>query len=160
MPTKRFRLIDCKAYLNGVIRIVEYSSAAIIPPYAAISYVWKGIHQAKHAESFAVAGALDGDPISQEVLRITCITAIEQGVRYIWLDRLCILQTSDTDKDWQIQNMAGVYEKCHMSRATWRAWEGGQISREDSMAVPVVDAARSFTSEGRQIHTLLGAGEW
>ncbi|KAF8346581.1 hypothetical protein F5887DRAFT_1158128 [Amanita rubescens] len=81
VPTKRFRLIDCKAYLNGIIRVVEYSSNAIIPPYAAISYVWKGIHQAKHAESFAVAGALDGDPISQEVLRITCITAIEQGAR-------------------------------------------------------------------------------
>jgi len=99
--------------------------------YAAISYVWKGNlldppeaktywYSATDAadgdryHKFSVAGALDGDPISIHVLKQACLTALKHGARYIWLDRLCIMQTNREDKNWQIRKMSEMYKRCHL----------------------------------------------
>ncbi|KIJ32955.1 hypothetical protein M422DRAFT_783293 [Sphaerobolus stellatus SS14] len=89
------------------------------------------------AGSFAVKGAEDGDMISIDVLRCACIASLlsdeedevdeENGrqlsptrfpnprlrkARYIWLDRVCIMQTSKQDKNWQITQMFELYRRC------------------------------------------------
>jgi hypothetical protein len=56
-------------------------------------------------------GAEDGDPIGVAALRDTCSVAMFRGISHLWLDRLCIVQTSKTDKSWQIRQMADIY--CH-----------------------------------------------
>lgn len=59
-----------------------------------------------------VEGALDGDPISIDVLIHAARASIMAGTKYMWIDRLCIIQTSRIDKDWQVQNMHQVYSLC------------------------------------------------
>lgn len=110
---QNLRLLRCRAYLDErVLRVVEWRSLDIMKtvPYAAISYVWRGNHQSPISDSFAVEGATDSDRIDLEVLRVTCATAAQKGTDYIWMDKLCIMQTSIEDKNWQIQRMAKIYK--------------------------------------------------
>jgi len=85
--------------------------------YAAMSYVWKGNPvdppEAQSHHRFSVAGALDGDPISVNVLSKACLAAVKHGASYIWLDRLCIMQTNREDKNWQIKKMGEMYKRCN-----------------------------------------------
>ncbi|KAG1719175.1 heterokaryon incompatibility protein-domain-containing protein [Suillus lakei] len=121
---KRFRLIDCALFCDQrVLKIFECKIDAIYPAagaarvcYAAISHVWKGKIDPNRPESFTVEVEdirHDGDRISLDVLKAACQASIKRGARYIWLDRLCIMQTSETDKDWQVGKMADIYRNCH-----------------------------------------------
>ncbi|KAK2462480.1 hypothetical protein APHAL10511_005450 [Amanita phalloides] len=110
----RFRLIDCTEYCDGGIRVIEFESAEVIKrlAYATISYVWKGNHRAEKSKSFNVVvsdEAKSGDRISIKVLRMACKAALHHGVRYIWLDRLCIMQDTFGDLAWQMSIMSDVY---------------------------------------------------
>ncbi|KDQ13041.1 hypothetical protein BOTBODRAFT_146369 [Botryobasidium botryosum FD-172 SS1] len=104
--------------------------------YAAISYVWRGVprdrvppqsisHKQDELGMFVVRGAEDADPISIDVLLDICSATViydknerfgvSWGVGpdgYMWLDRLCILQSSKADKAWQISRMYGIYQSC------------------------------------------------
>ncbi|EMD40026.1 hypothetical protein CERSUDRAFT_45342, partial [Gelatoporia subvermispora B] len=110
----RYRLVDCDAFVtHDALRIHEYTEFPVAP-YTAISYVWRG----SSAETtfpqghLVVAGAEDADPISIEVLRHACLASIQRNVHYMWLDRMCIMQTSRDDKAWQISKMFLVYKSC------------------------------------------------
>ncbi|KAI0760428.1 hypothetical protein C8Q74DRAFT_1208077 [Fomes fomentarius] len=111
----RYRLIDMKAFLdNYELVIYEFSefpntSGAY---YSAISYVWHG--NPLELGTFSVKGAEDGDPISLDVLYHVCtaILSCSYSGSYLWLDRLCILQSSKEDKAWQIRQMHDIYRYC------------------------------------------------
>jgi hypothetical protein len=112
---ERFRLIDADALVNdNVLRIQGCQSSHTIGSvkFIAISYPWKGNHRAPFHNSFAVKGAEDGDRIAVDVLLTLCRASLQNCARYIWLDRLCIMQSSKLDKHWQIRKMARIYEKC------------------------------------------------
>ena len=114
---QRYRLIDCDQFVqNGVLCIDEFADFPSIQ-YAAMSYVWKGNPvdppEAQSHHRFSVAGALDGDPISVNVLSKACLAAVKHGASYIWLDRLCIMQTNREDKNWQIKKMGEMYKRCN-----------------------------------------------
>jgi hypothetical protein len=131
---EHFRFIDCSAYvLSQEIRIVECltpregssnlgTESEVLKkiPYIAISYPWRGIKpNAPPRLSFDVVLGKDqvpGDRVSLDVFHIICKTCMSLGVRYMWLDRLCIIQNSkdDRDKSWQIANMADVYSNCRL----------------------------------------------
>lgn len=114
---RRFRFIDCSKLVHEcTLRVLEYSDLSA-QSYATISYVWRGVigpataSMAKYG-SFAVAGAIDGDPISIDVLLHVCRACLLDKIPLIWLDRLGIIQTSREDKAWQIQRMYSVYASC------------------------------------------------
>ena len=119
MTPRRFRFIDCAAFIReDKLRIVASDSETIIDSvkFAAVSYPWKGNCPEKTYDfistSFAVEGAELGDRIALDVLQTICAASVQLLVRYIWLDRLCMMQTCRDDKDWQIQRMALIYERC------------------------------------------------
>lgn len=134
------RLVDCVALTKDkVLRIWEFPESPIeewvfgdsLPKckYSAISYVWKGnpvvadtMASSNHAGYLMAKGAEDGDPISIDVLRSACLASLrhDEGGRwrmisraeYVWLDRLCIVQTSKVDKSLQIAQMYKIYKCC------------------------------------------------
>lgn len=112
---RNFRFIDCKAICDqNTLRILECPNLRL--HYSVISYVWEGnplVDPSRKPPSFVVAGAEDGDPISLNVLRTACIAAIKCNTRYLWLDRVCIMQGSEDDQSWQIRNMAKIYKNCN-----------------------------------------------
>jgi hypothetical protein len=112
----RYRLLDCGDFVTTKkLTIREYTELPKVP-YAAISYVWRGnkFDQGVGGPVFSVKGAENADPIGLEVLRDACIAASASGATYLWLDRLCIMQTNKADKRWQIQEMYGLYRSCHI----------------------------------------------
>ncbi|KAK7032615.1 hypothetical protein VNI00_012878 [Paramarasmius palmivorus] len=50
--------------------------------------------------------------MSIDVLFHACTASLQKKARYLWVDRLCILQNSATDKAWQIRRMYGIYKGC------------------------------------------------
>ncbi|CAL1698715.1 unnamed protein product [Somion occarium] len=124
----RYRFMDCDTFLSKRhLRIVECEGIRLSSDsfrYSVISYVWRGnsvssdpaspcYWQDKHGV-FSVKGAEDGDPISLDVLWHACTAselsyACPFGCRWLWLDRICILQTSKMDKAWQISQMYEIY---------------------------------------------------
>ncbi|KAJ5458409.1 hypothetical protein N7475_009797 [Penicillium sp. IBT 31633x] len=113
----RFRLVDCDRFLHDqVLRVTEFSD---LPPvnYSTISYPWRGneynVTSPLAGGTFSVAGAEDGDPVSVDVLMHACtVSSTSLGIRYLWLDRVCIMQSSPQDKHWQIRRMYRIYKEC------------------------------------------------
>ncbi|KAL0564109.1 hypothetical protein V5O48_017945 [Marasmius crinis-equi] len=111
---RRFRLVDCiQPACYDKLRIYEFEDISNVQ-YSAISYVWKSDHPGAHQPrgAFTVDGALNGDPISIDVLVDVSRASIMAGSKYLWLDRLCIIQTDHADKNWQIKKMNYVYSSC------------------------------------------------
>ncbi|KAI0353193.1 hypothetical protein OH77DRAFT_1512833 [Trametes cingulata] len=125
---ERFRLVDCASLsddANPALCIHEcdtFESARDV--YCAISYIWKGNppRESRSASgnpptkggTIVVEHARDGDPVGLDVLRHACL-AIWNGrprVKYLWLDRLCMMQGNRSDKAWQIRKMFDVYKQC------------------------------------------------
>ncbi|KAK7464824.1 hypothetical protein VKT23_006031 [Stygiomarasmius scandens] len=111
---KRYRLVDCEQLVkNNTLNIIEFTNFPHVP-YATISYVWKGndVPLGYNAKEFSVVGAEEADPIGVEVLRDACVAALAKHARYLWIDRLCIMQTNKDDKRWQIREMYNIYHSC------------------------------------------------
>ncbi|KZT03759.1 uncharacterized protein LAESUDRAFT_625737, partial [Laetiporus sulphureus 93-53] len=117
---QHFRLLHCSRFTNDKrVCIHEFTDLSTIA-YSVISYTWRGRpmdpdEAARDQDRiFHVHGAEDGDPISLDVLHHICLAAIREGLSYIWLDRLCIMQESRDDKTWQIARMHSIYRDCHV----------------------------------------------
>ncbi|KAJ7310123.1 hypothetical protein DFH08DRAFT_792176 [Mycena albidolilacea] len=136
----RIRMLDCVAFVaDEVLRIWEFPEPPLKEfenftswpdfKYSAISYVWKGnptdqstVAAANHSGYLTVEGAEKADPISIDVLRAACLASLKNDgigrwrmvsrAEYLWLDRLCIVQTSRADKNFQISQMYRVYKCC------------------------------------------------
>lgn len=111
---QRYRLIDClQLTQHQTLSIHEFAHFPDMR-YAAISYVWRGnpVPEGYKGAEFSIRGAENADPIGIEVLTDTCMAALTEGSTHIWIDRLCIMQTSKDDKDWQIREMYHMYRSC------------------------------------------------
>jgi hypothetical protein len=105
--TPLFRLLDIK---EGVIRDFHDVHLSQLK-YAALSYVWGGKHkttlQTSNYADLHTPGALAGR-LSRTVEDALTLAG-DLGVRYVWVDALCIIQNSDEDKAAQIGRMGQVY---------------------------------------------------
>lgn len=111
---KRYRLIDCLRLIKyNVLTITEVVDFPHVP-YSAVSYPWRGngVPAGYDAAEFSVVGAENADPIGVEVLHDACVAALARDAAYLWIDRLCIMQTSKEDKNWQIREMYDIYRCC------------------------------------------------
>jgi Heterokaryon incompatibility protein (HET) len=120
-------LIDCEAYVHRdtpSLRIGEWTPTneknSIIEngmpivdglKYATISYVWNSRTPSTSDSSFDVLvdKPEDDSRISIDALRIVCEAALQMKLQYIWLDRVCIIQNNEADKDFQLAIMGGIY---------------------------------------------------
>ena len=103
------------------------------------------------------------DAIQWELLPLTfqqAITATHRlGLKFIWIDALCIIQ--DSKDDWQVEAalMAGVYANCHVNLSADASTDGtGGLSRDRDMdtyrRACIVPSSRSRTSGGNQVQQL------
>ncbi|KAI0760728.1 hypothetical protein C8Q74DRAFT_1298499 [Fomes fomentarius] len=117
------RFIDCdQLHTHNTLRI--YETNVLFPPkdqpYATISYVWRGYPDpappsGSPPPTFNAKGAESGEGINAHVLSTVCAAALHERIRLLWLDRLCIMQTHDDDKAWQIQQMHALYARAALS---------------------------------------------
>ncbi len=110
---RRIRLVDCQALAErGVLRVVEFTDFPRIP-YSAISYPWRGFgSELTFGPTFTVEGAEQASPVAINVLKQASIASLIKGCRYLWMDRLCIIQTNRADRDWHIRYMCRIFKSC------------------------------------------------
>lgn len=84
--------------------------------YAALSYVWGGPQFCTTTENIhsLVHEGIDNHTLPQTILD-AIRTTNSMGIPYLWVDALCILQDSDTDKYTEIGRMRMVYRNAHVT---------------------------------------------
>ncbi|TGO24411.1 hypothetical protein BPAE_0103g00120 [Botrytis paeoniae] len=89
-------LIDCLAD-SPTISLV---SAPKPCHYAALSYVWGGVHTT----------STEVPAVVKDAIKVT----VKLGLRFLWVDRYCIPQ-NDSDKHRLIHSMDGIYSKAYVT---------------------------------------------
>ena len=121
-----------------------YVSHGLQDRYAALSYCWGGPQPVMLTMSTAKSMA-QGIEIS--TLPRTIQDAIKStrmlGLRFIWIDALCIFQDSSVDKDLEIAKMSSIYQNAHVTicAASARACGDGFLevrSNPDPWLAPVM----------------------
>lgn len=101
---QHFRLIDVED--KCVVKISEPRR------YLALSYVWGGKNFLRNTKSlvkdFEVPGVLDTMSVPRTIADAMTVTA-RVGVRFLWVDSLCIVQDDDIAKSVQIPVMGQIY---------------------------------------------------
>ncbi|KAH8687338.1 heterokaryon incompatibility [Tricladium varicosporioides] len=88
--------------------------------YACLSYVWGGVSCLKTKrhilEGLMLEGSLDiyRDEIPRTIRDAMSLTE-QLGIRYIWIDALCIVQDDEVSKHDQIQAMVGIYTNAYVT---------------------------------------------
>ncbi|KIX97422.1 uncharacterized protein Z520_06874 [Fonsecaea multimorphosa CBS 102226] len=110
---RQFRFIDAHAFVHDRRLDIVYATTPTQFKYCAISYVWHGLRPFSRRNAvFNIKHIRDADPVNIDILDHACELTIRKGGRYLWLDLVSIIQQSEDDKNWQIQQMAEVYRHC------------------------------------------------
>jgi len=111
LPTFRpVWLIDC----------VEYRLIRAHPddPYTALSYVYEPPGRTPHLVTQAANVERHEKEIPQDDLPTTITDAIwltrKLGTRFLWVDRLCIVQDDEAEKQEHVRNMAFIFANAHL----------------------------------------------
>jgi hypothetical protein len=109
-PTPPSRLIDVTARNGSDLHLYETSPGIIIGPYATLSYCWGGKNEFRltlsSLQHFKTGFALSDLPQTiQDAIHVTR----HLGIRYLWIDALCIIQDSPEDWRKEVATMSQVY---------------------------------------------------
>lgn len=94
---------------NDIVRVVTPSNPV---PYVCLSYCWGGDQQVKSTRSNIAMHHMPGLRIStlsksiRDGIHVTMIL----GLRYIWIDALCIVQDDPADTAGEIAKMPAIYQ--------------------------------------------------
>jgi hypothetical protein len=120
-------------------RVIEVSSAhsprssrllstkGLHSKYAALSYCW-GANQlgvTTKANLDCRLLALDVKALSKTIQE-AIVTTQRIGLRYLWVDAICIIQDSEEDKATEIQQMCDIYQKAHVTIVAANAADSNQ----------------------------------
>ncbi|RMJ18505.1 hypothetical protein CDV36_001785 [Fusarium kuroshium] len=105
------------------------------PPYATLSYSWKPGHSCGTYASTEQKYVQDGIPAGAltKTFREAAITTQKLGLRYLWIDSLCIVQDLDDDKADEIPKMADYYQNADFNIAdATESTDGGLFYERDA----------------------------
>ncbi|PSN60073.1 HET-domain-containing protein [Corynespora cassiicola Philippines] len=103
------RLIDCKAKIVTILPDLDR--------YAALSYVW-GPPSGESRQSSPMTGlkTLDGSIIQlPRVIEDAMAVTLQIGLRYLWVDQICINQDNAEEKRQQLRHMDSIYHHAYVT---------------------------------------------
>lgn len=127
----------------GVVRLVD--SEGIEPePYATLSYCWGG-SQSIVTSTETIGEHMAGIEVAElpQTLQDAVKTTRALGLKYLWVDSLCIMQDSADDKEHEMARMQQVFQNSHVTIVAARArscHEGffhAERSRDPLVKLPV-----------------------
>jgi hypothetical protein len=99
-----------------------YESSYGTGKYAALSYVWGGPQAIETIKSnidgYKVQIPFDGLP---QTIKDAIFCTHKIGLKYLWVDSLCIIQDSKEDKQREIDQMSRIYSHAHITISAARA---------------------------------------
>jgi hypothetical protein len=140
-PLRLIEISDEAGILN--LRLSEDKDGPVVD-YTALSYRWGQSQLAattiSNVEQRKTGLDIDGLPLTiQDAIKVTA----RLGLRYIWVDSICILQDLPQDKIMQIARMPEIYQNSTVTISTSRALyadDGFLIKR-----IPTEDPASTVT---------------
>lgn len=135
---------QCDAYETGVIRLVNGQDVEPGAKYITVSHCW-GYYKPYKLKNARLSTFQAG--LHPRILAKTFIDAIDisrrLGVKYLWIDCLCIIQDDKHDVDWKKESakMAQIYAGAWLNIAAVRAQDardGCYANRESWDVSPLV----------------------
>ncbi|KAI0828435.1 HET-domain-containing protein [Hypoxylon sp. FL0890] len=111
MPEMPTRVLDVGTS-PGSMKLVLARQRGLREPYLALSYCWgQGVRDATELKDENITSLLEFiDEASLAATQQECITIARQlGIRYVWIDSLCIIQGNLADWTCESMGMAQVY---------------------------------------------------
>lgn len=92
-------------------------------PYATLSYCWGGDQEGKTLRA-NLPSRLDGFGLRDQpkTIQDAVTTSRALGIRFIWIDSLCIVQDDDDDKVHEITRMHDIYRYSYLTISASRAY--------------------------------------
>ncbi|KAF4613364.1 hypothetical protein D9613_010844 [Agrocybe pediades] len=116
-PTSRLpdRVIDCSNLDRPKLVLTDGMAAG--EKYATLSYVWGKTQNLVTTTKNVDAFVEEGIPFLQfpRTIRDAMAATSSLGIRYLWVDALCILQDSAEDKGKQLANMKNIYTDSYVT---------------------------------------------
>ncbi|KAK4164610.1 heterokaryon incompatibility protein-domain-containing protein [Cladorrhinum sp. PSN259] len=117
------RLLDLGLSEDAGVRLVitnELIPCEVHVKYAALSYCWGPPEDAQQQSTLTIAklaSLRQGISYKQlsPVMRDAVSVCRKLGIRYLWIDALCIIQDSRADWEQESQQMSRIYEKSHLT---------------------------------------------
>ncbi|KAK8127295.1 HET domain-containing protein [Apiospora sp. TS-2023a] len=114
------RVLDCVEIVKDGepgIRLIEDQD--ISAPYACLSHCWGKTPMPVLTKTGTLSDNLDFIAWSSlpKTFRDAVTITLELGLRYIWIDSLCIIQDSDTDWQTESSKMADIYRNGYITIA-------------------------------------------
>ncbi|KAG8533484.1 uncharacterized protein KY384_002267 [Bacidia gigantensis] len=118
---------------SGPRWLIDVQKNCIVPAdhgaeYAALSYVWGNLEMLKLSqenlmyllEEGAILAHADWIPrtIRDAIGFVSCL-----GIKYLWVDCLCIVQDDEDSKHSQIQNMGNIYAQASVTVIAANGWD-------------------------------------
>ncbi|QLI70756.1 uncharacterized protein G6M90_00g079160 [Metarhizium brunneum] len=150
--------VECPGTPMNIGLVVNDASAPRHGRYAALSYCWgKPPHVFKTTTSVMQDGfLLDWSTAPSTIVDAITITR-RLGLRYLWVDAVCILQDDEDDKTSQIKDMARIYKNSAVTIVAASASGVNQGFIKDrsvkSIAFPV-NAIDATSHNGLRVGTL------
>ncbi|KAI1388957.1 HET-domain-containing protein [Hypoxylon trugodes] len=112
-PPKRLLQLGTRG--NGSVRLYETPND-FREPYVALSYCW-GKSSVLKTESSNIQSLMRGFDLKQLPAAVQDAAYVTQklGLKYLWVDALCIIQDSKLDWEDQSAKMCSIYEKAHLT---------------------------------------------
>jgi hypothetical protein len=150
LPT---RLVEIGAQSSSTIRVVHPKEAV---QYAAVSYRWGNVSQYLNYQTTRETIAEKEKGIALASLPALLQNAIEVareiGMRYIWIDALCIVQGPGGDYETEAERMETVFSGAYCVLAASRAADVSaefliERPRREAVVVPIPGSPSIFIAE-------------
>ena len=115
-PPKTFRLVDVDSC--SIYTLPYKPSGEDMPKFAALSYVWGHGDSVKlekeNLEKWSQPGALTNVDLPRTIKdAIDCTRMLD--LRYLWTDRLCIVQDDPDERTSTVRHMHGIYTNAYFT---------------------------------------------
>ncbi|KAF9456486.1 heterokaryon incompatibility protein-domain-containing protein, partial [Collybia nuda] len=144
LPT---RVIDCSDPSKP--RLVE-THRQIKAHYCALSYVWGGEQNQKTTTTNVSTYLREGLPTLPQTIADAVLATHKLGIRYLWVDALCIIQDSNEDKGKELADMGRIYLDAYLALSilsTFRANGGFLPDERAPVALPFYTSTKSDNPE-------------
>ncbi|KAF9549267.1 HET-domain-containing protein [Agrocybe pediades] len=141
LPT---RLIDCSDPSSP--RLFE-THRKIKGRYTTLSYAWGGDQKEKTTKAKLRSYVEEGLPKELPLTIADAITATHRlGLRWLWIDALCIIQDSDEDKLRELADMGHIYQDSYVTLSILSSYRADQGFLPDAADHPVLPF---YTKDGK-----------
>lgn len=160
------RLLDVSKVINksnGTVtladsaKLVDASKDAGPVQYATLSHRWNPSYNCTTTTSNLEQHLTTGIQISllPKTFAEACVTVRRLGLRYVWIDSLCIIQDSNADKAIEIPKMADYYQSAELNLSASTESLGGLWSDRDGASTRPFTINATLNLPGRRKQVVL-----